>query len=230
MLLYIYNSGGHKPPSTNTLHIMNYKFGNGVTSNTIATAQAGIVKSAETLFAKSLALGEQFLQVRSAWKDGTLDKQLGEDKPTWEDFIKEQFGKSRSQFNKLCKAATDAKDAPELLEEYLSKEEAEPNVERWAAYVKDDANTEEGEETEVRDVRTTYCGQMQVGHLVIRMTPDGKVTTDCDVADIKFLFQSFRAALVNTPELKDAAKAVVAPSAEAKEEVDGYFAEMAKGA
>jgi hypothetical protein len=209
---------------------MNYKFGNGVTSTTIAKAQAGITKSAETLFAKSLALGEQFLQVRSAWKDGSLDEQLGEEKPTWEDFIREQFGKSRSQFNKLCKAATDAKEAPELLEEYLSKEEAEPNVERWAAYVKDDANTDEGEETEVRDVRTKYCGQMQVGHLVMRMTPDGKVTTDCDVADIKFLFQAFREALSNTPELKDAAKAVVAPNAEAKEEVEGYFAEMAKGA
>ena len=209
---------------------MNYKFGNGVTSTTIAKAQAGITKSAETLFAKSLALGEQFLQVRSAWKDGSLDEQLGEDKPTWDDFVKEQFSKSRSQFNKLCKAANDAKEAPELLEEYLSKEEAEPNVERWAAYVKDDANSEEGEETEVRDVKTKYCGQMQVGHLVMRITEDGKVTTDCDEDDIRFLFQAFRAALANTPELKGAAKAVVAPSAEAKEEVEGYFAEMAKGA
>lgn len=219
------NAGGHC-----TQNAMNYKFGNGVTSTTIAKAQAGIVKSAETLFAKSLALGAQFLQVRSAWKDGSLDEQLGEDKPTWEDFIKEQFGKSRSQFNKLCKAARDAEEQPALLEEYLGKEEDEPNVERWAAYVKDDANSEEGEETEVRDVKTKYCGQMQVGHLVMRMTPDGKVTTDCDVDDIKFLFQAFREALSNTPELKAAAKAVVAPSADAKEEIEGYFAEMAKGA
>ena len=208
---------------------MNLKFNNGVTSTTIAKAQAGIVKSAETLFAKSLALGAQFLQVRSAWKDGTVEAQLDE-MPAWDDFVKEQFGKSRSQFNKLCKAAKDAEEQPALLEEYLGKEEDEPNVERWAAYVKDDANTEEGEETEVRDVKTKYCGQMQVGHLVMRMTPDGKVTTDCDVDDIKFLFQAFREALSNTPELKAAAKAVVAPNAEAKEEVEGYFAEMAKGA
>ena len=205
---------------------MNYKFGNGVTSTTIAKAQAGITKSAETLFAKSLALGAQFLQVRSAWKDGSLDEQLGEDKPTWEDFIKEQFGKSRSQFNKLCKAARDAEEAPALLEEYLGKEEDEPNVERWAAYVKDDANTEEGEETEVRDVRTKYCGQMQVGHLVMRMTPDGKVTTDCDEDDIRFLFRAFAHAVANTPELKAAAKVVVAGNADAKEEVEGYFAQL----
>lgn len=208
---------------------MNYKFGNGVTSNTIAKAMKGKSKAEETLFAKSLALGAQFLQVRSAWKDGSLDEQLGEDKTTLEDFVQEQFGKSRSQFNKLCKAAKDAEEQPELLEEYLSKEE-EPNVERWAAYVKDDANSEEGEETEVRDVKTRYCGQMQVGHLVMRMTPDGKVTTDCDVDDIRFMFQAFREALSNTPELKAAAKVVVAPGADAKEEVEGYFAEMAKGA
>ena len=204
---------------------MNYKFGNGVTSTTIAKAQAGIVKSAETLFAKSLALGAQFLQVRSAWKDGSLDEQLGEDKPTWEDFIREEFDKSRSQFNKLCKAAKDAEEQPELLEEYLSKEK-EPNLERWAAYVKDDAIAEEGEETEVRDVATKYCGQMQVGHLVMRMTPDGKVTTDCDEDDIRFLFRAFAHAVANTPELKGAAKVVSTGNADAKEEVEGYFAQL----
>lgn len=209
---------------------MNLRFNNGVTSNTIAKAQAGVAKSAETLFAKSLTLGVQFLQVRSAWKDGTVADQLGDDKPSWEDFITEQFGKSRSQFNKLCKAARDAEEHPALLEEYLGKEGDEPNVERWAAYVNDDATTEEGEETEVRDVATKYCGQMQVGHLVMRMTEDGKVTTDCDVADIRFLFQAFREALSNTPELKGAATVVVAPKPDAKEEVEGYFAEMAKGA
>ena len=203
---------------------MNIKFNNGVTSNTIAKAQAGITKSAETLFAKSLALGAQFLQVRSAWKDGTVEAQLDE-MPAWDDFVEEQFGKSRSQFNKLCKAAKDAEEQPALLEEYLSKEK-EPNVERWAAYVKDDANTEGGEETEVRDVKTKYCGQMKVGHLVMRMTPDGKVTTDCDEDDIRFLFRAFAHAVANTPELKGAAKVVSAGNAEAKEEVEGYFAQL----
>lgn len=204
---------------------MNIKFNNGVTSTTIAKAQAGIGKVQETLFAKSLALGEQLLQVRSAWKDGTVEAQL-EEMPTWDDFIKEQFGKSRSQFNKLCKAASDATEHPDLLEEYLGKEEDEPNIERWAAYIKDDAEAEDGEETEVRDVATKYCGQIQVGHLVMRMTPDGKVTTDCDVDDIKFLFRAFGHALSNTPELKEAAKVVVAGNADAKEEIEGYFAKL----
>lgn len=236
-------SGGSIPPARSTAHVgqpygrasrkfntypMNLKFNNGVTSTTIAKAQAGIVKSAETLFAKSLALGAQFLQVRSAWKDGTVEAQLDE-MPAWDDFVKEQFGKSRSQFNKLCKAAKDAEEQPALLEEYLGKEEDEPNVERWAAYVKDDANSEEGEETEVRDVATKYCGQMQVGHFVMRMTPDGKVTTECDEDDIRFLFRAFAHAVANTPELKDAAKVVSAGNAEAKEEVEGYFAQLLEG-
>lgn len=139
------------------LTALDIKFSTGITINTISRSKEGIKGLSNQAFDRSIKLGHDLATVKLWWKEEgkELFKQEGFT-TAWDEAVKALTGFSRSQYNKLVKAAADAEEMPEVFEAYKAAEEEagqSRNIERWAEYVKDSANAEAGEEVEVSEVR-----------------------------------------------------------------------------
>lgn len=146
-------------PTTAAFDITAIRFGNGVTFNSIAKSTAKILGLGNEAFTRSLKLGADYQQVSDWWKaEGKAAFEEAGETTNWEEACVLLTGKSRGWFNKLKRAA--AVDAS-VLDAYKAAEEAkgqEWNIERFLAYAKDDANSAEGEQAEVGDVREVNGG------------------------------------------------------------------------
>ena len=154
-------------PTTAAFDITAIRFGNGVTFNSLKKAAAKIQGLGNEAFTRSLKLGADYQQVSDWWKaEGKTAFAEADLSTNWDEAVVVLTGKSRGWFNKLKRAAVAAADAPSVLEAYQAaeaKKDQSWNIERFLTYVKDDANSAEGEEVEAGDVRevdSTKAGKM----------------------------------------------------------------------
>lgn len=209
------------------------KFGAGVTFNNIAKANEAIAALGKKAFEKQVALGGKLIQVKTWWKmTGKAEWKEADYTTNWDEAVTALTGLSRGWFNKLCRAFEAAEAQPDLFAEYMAAEasaEQALNVERWLAYVKDDAETGDAEVREVREAKEAtgkYLGQLQVSGAcpAVRLTPDGQIETEASEDDIKVALEVFRGALLKAG-MKKAAAAIKPLKDEALvEEVAGWLA------
>lgn len=155
-------------PTAADLAALNIKFANKVTFKSIATAKGKIQGLGNEAFTRSIALGGNYVQVKAWWKaDGKKVFADAGYTTNWDEAVRSlTSGTSRAWFNKLVQAFNAAEESPEVLAAYQAAEEEKGqawNIERFLAYVKDDANSAEGEEVEVQDVREVNGGSKKKG-------------------------------------------------------------------
>jgi hypothetical protein len=155
------------PQTTAGFDITAISFGNRVTYGSIKRDTAKLLGLGNEKFTKSLELGEKYQQVILWWKEtGKSVFEANGHTTNWDDAVVLLTGKSRGWFNKLVRAAKAAEASPEVLAAYQAAEAEKNqswNLERFNAYVNDDATAAPGEEAEVGDVRevdSTKGGKM----------------------------------------------------------------------
>lgn len=161
------------PQTTAEFDITAISFGNKVTFGSIKRDTAKIQGLGNEKFTRSIKLGNAYQQVTLWWNKGKDGEAPGKKQfadaghPTnWDEAVVLLTGKSRGWFNKLVRAAKAAEASPEVLAAYQAAEAEKNqswNIERFNAYVNDDAASAPGEEVEVGDVRevdSTKGGKM----------------------------------------------------------------------
>ncbi len=188
------------PQTTAEFDITAISFGNRVTFRSIEQSTAKLTKLGNERFTRSLKLGADYQQVTLWWKEEgkALFADNGET-TNWDEAVVILTGKSRGWFNKLVRAAKAADASPEVLAAYQSAEEGKNqswNIERFLTYVNDDANSAEGEEVEVDDVREVnggskgkYLGQFRLTGCCpdIRVNGSMEVETEAEDHDAKVM-------------------------------------------
>lgn len=212
-------------PNAADLAALNIKFGNKVTFKSIATAKGKIQGLGNEAFTRSIALGGNYVQVKAWWKaEGkALFKEEGFT-TNWDEAVRSlTSGTSRAWFNKLVQAFNAAEESPEVLAAYQAAEEEKGqawNIERFLAYVKDDANSAEGEEVEVQDVREVnggskgkYLGQFRLTGCCpdIRVNASMEVETDAEDGDAQVMLGVLKTLLADAG-FKGAAAMIKVPT------------------
>lgn len=244
-LSYICDSGGHKPPSTNTLHIMansantptaqfveGIKFGDGVTTKTLSKSIDKLTDLGNKAFDQNLYIGFKLIVVKDWWSAEGKDSFEEQGYSTnWQEAVPHLTGLSKSAYNKKVKAYNDSQEFPELLEQYRSLEaeaNRECNMDRWADFVRDGSFSEPTEEE--AEAKPKYKGQFQVTGVTaaVRITEGGQIDTTAEEDDIICALAVMKRALIEAG-MERAAEAIVLPeeleNGETAEEVaDAFFA------
>jgi len=193
------------PQTTAGFDITAISFGNKVTFGSIQRDTAKLTALGNERFTRSIKLGNAYQQVTLWWKESgkTMFAEAGKS-TNWDDAVVELTGKSRGWFNKLVRAAKAADASPEVLAAYQAAEEQKNqswNIERFLSYVNDDANSVEGEEVEVQDVREVdstkggkMLGQMRLSGCSkdVYINSSVEVETEAEDRDIQVMLAVFK--------------------------------------
>ena len=193
------------PQTTAAFDITAISFGNKVTFGSIQRDTAKIQGLGNEKFTRSIKLGNAYQQVTLWWKETgkSLFADNGET-TNWDEAVVILTGKSRGWFNKLVRAAKAADASPEVLAAYQAAEAEKNqswNIERFLTYVNDDANSAEGEEVEVGDVREVdstkggkMLGQMRLSGCSkdVYINASVEVETEAEDRDIMVMLAVFK--------------------------------------
>ena len=193
------------PQTTAEFDITAISFGNKVTFGSIQRDTAKLTALGNERFTRSIKLGNAYQQVTLWWKETGKSVFEANGHPTnWDEAVVILTGKSRGWFNKLVRAAKAADASPEVLAAYQAAEAEKNqswNIERFLTYVNDDANSAEGEEVEVGDVREVdstkggkMLGQMRLSGCSkdVYINASVEVETEAEDRDIMVMLAVFK--------------------------------------